>query len=390
MKAIVLAAGYATRLFPYTENYPKSLLNIAGKPLIDYTMDRILASRAIETVYVVTNSRFHQPFTSWSLRYREARAAAGEDLAVLQIVNDGTSSNEERLGSIGDLEFTLRTEGIDDDLLVICSDKMFDFSLVEFINYFRSRGEAVNTCSDTHDPETIKGRFGCLLLGEDNRVIDFQEKPQKPKSSVKSFAFYIYPRKIIPLVKEYLDTGGNYDAPGYFTEWLCKRTPMYGWNIDGVCDDVGSPASYIAANRKYLAAEKGPFREVKVLVLVQDILDSELLTQVVRKLERWDRVTLVYLDAGRHGLAELQRWLAENPPLLPVSLIENPDRGSAGILAERYDCSVTIFLDRDTGPESFDLTFDGSAINWQSEIGRLLDSGSKVVIREGRIQRQAT
>ena len=380
MKAIILAAGYATRLYPYTENYPKSLLKIAGKPLIDYTMDRVLESPTIETVYVVTNNRFHQTFTSWSLRYREARAAAGERPPRLEIVNDGTNSNEERLGSIGDLEFTLRKEGVDDDLLVICSDKMFSFSLGKFIDAFRSRREAVNTSSDTHDPETIKGRFGCLLFGNDNRIIDFQEKPQKPKSSVKSFAFYIYPRKVIPLVKEYLDSGGNRDAPGYFAEWLCKRIPMYGWNINGVCDDVGTPASYMAANKKYLAADKGGFQEAKVMILVQGTLDHRSLTQVVQKLERWDRVTLLYLSSERCRISELRRWLADNPQLLPVNLLEIENREPAGVEAERYDCSVTIFLDRDTHSASIE----------PSEIEQYLDSGDRVVIREGGVQRQAT
>lgn len=238
----------------------------------------------------------------------------------------------------------------------------------------------MNASSDTHDPEAIKGRFGCLLLGKDNRIIDFQEKPQNPKSSVKSIAFYIYPRKVIPLVKEYLDTGGNRDAPGYFTEWLCKRIPMFGWNINGVCDDVGTPASYMAANKKYLAGEKASFREVKVLVLVQGTLDHGLLAQVVQKLERWDRVTLLYLSGGRRHLSELRQWIADNPHLLPVNLLEIGDRDSAGLKAERYDCSVTIYLDRETHSTSIE----------PSEIEQHLDSGDRVVIREGGVQQQAT
>ncbi len=378
MKAIVLAAGYATRLYPYTENYPKSLLKIAGRPLIDYTMDRMVAAPAIDAIYIVTNDRYYRAFEAWALSFQEKSGVAGKSLPILEIVNDGTSCNEERLGSIGDLEFVLRTEKIDDDLLVICSDKVFTFSLSDFIDTFRQRGEAINACSDTLDRKIIAGKFGCILLDEDNRIVDFQEKPENPKSSVKSIAFYIYPRKVIPLIAKYLDRGGNRDAPGYFTEWLCKRTPMYGWSINGACDDVGNPASYLEANSKYWSHTGSAFQEVKILILVKGNLDHRQLNRVMIFLEAWDRVTLGYIAASGKMVFEIRNWMAEEPRLLPLNLLEGLESADAG--ANRLGCSVTIVL----GGKSDSIQID------QEEMERLLDGGSKVVIQNGKVEKGTT
>jgi glucose-1-phosphate thymidylyltransferase len=387
VKALILAGGYATRLYPYTENYPKSLLKIAGRSLIEYTVDSVLASHKIDAVYVITNNRFHRFFTSWYRGYRKAQEAKGKDPSPIEIINDGTESNEERLGSIGDLEFFLRKEKVYDDLLVICSDKIFCFHMGDFIDFFLQKGEAVNTCTDTHDPESIRGSFGCVILGQDNRILEFQEKPKEPKSSVRSIAFYIYPRKILPRIKEYLEEGGNPDAPGYFTEWLCQRVPIYGWFIEGECDDVGTAESYLAANEKYCAErpdDEGAFEEVRALVLAEEGLEGTLLEiagLVIQKLAEWKRVTLVFLAASSYHLPCLERWLSEQALPLPVNIVETEGQGPYSVErvcgeGERYGCSLVVILDRGARSVSFE----------PAEMSRLLQKGRRVVIREGKIQ----
>ena len=239
MKAIILAAGYATRLYPLTKNTPKTLLPIAGKPILEYTIEQIAACQGIDRIYLVTNSRFYGNFSSWLETYRP-----GSSAPEIILVDDGTRENSERLGSIGDLQLTIQSQNLDDDLLVICSDKMFEFKMSDFVDFFRIRREAVNACFDTGDPDAVRGKHGCVLLDEEGRILEFQEKPAEPKSSVQSIAFYIYPRASLHLVGEYLEGGGTADAPGFLLQWLCRRIPVYGWFFSEPCYDVGTPESY--------------------------------------------------------------------------------------------------------------------------------------------------
>ena len=160
MKAIVLAAGYATRLYPLTKDTPKALLPIAGKPILEYTVEQIAACFEIDTIYVVTNNLFLPAFRNWLSLYTPVHHRTPE----LVLVDDGTRSNTERRGTIGDLQLTIESQRISDDVLVICSDKMFEFRLYDFVGYFRRRGEAINACFDTGDAESLRGKHGCAVL----------------------------------------------------------------------------------------------------------------------------------------------------------------------------------------------------------------------------------
>ena len=249
MKAIILAAGYATRLYPLTRDFPKSLLPVADRPILEYTIEKVSACRDIETVYIVTNDKFFNIFKDWQAEYsRRISASAFPDI---EIINDQTGSNEERLGSIGDLWLVIETKKLDDDLLIICSDKMFEFSLVDFVDYFKERRAAVNLCFDSGDVELIRNKHGCAVINEEGRIIELQEKPDRPGSSIASSAFYIYGRDLIPLIKEYLNKGGNPDAPGYLARWLCRRVPIYAYLFSEDCLDIGTPESYQEVNRIY-------------------------------------------------------------------------------------------------------------------------------------------
>jgi glucose-1-phosphate thymidylyltransferase len=240
LKAIILAAGYATRLYPLTKNTPKTLLPIAGKPILEYTVEQIAACPGIDRVYLVTNSRFYENFRSWVNTY----TSRGSPEPEIILIDDGTRKNSGRLGSIGDLQMAIESQNLDDDLLVICSDKMFEFKLSDFVEFFRMKGGAANACFDTGDPEAVRGKHGCVLLNMEGRILEFQEKPLEPKSTVQSIAFYIYPRASLPLVCKYLEGEGNRDAPGFLLQWFCRRVPVYAWMFTEPCYDVGTPESY--------------------------------------------------------------------------------------------------------------------------------------------------
>ena len=249
MKAVILAAGYATRLYPLTKNTPKTLLPIAGKPILEYTIEQIAACQGIDRIYLVTNDRFYGNFRRWLDTYIPASSAAPE----IMLIDDGTRHNGERLGSIGDLQLAIESQQLDDDLLVICSDKMFEFKMSDFVDFYRKNGNAANACFDTGDPEAVRGKHGCVLLDEGGRILEFQEKPQKPKSTVQSIAFYLYPRDALHLVGRYLEEDGNKDAPGFLLQWVCQRIPVYAWMFSEPCYDVGTPASYRRVDELYRA-----------------------------------------------------------------------------------------------------------------------------------------
>lgn len=255
MKAIILAAGYATRLYPLTKNTPKSLLPVAGKPLLEYTLDKIAACSGIDSVCIVTNNKFFKVFQNWRQNYL-SKHSAGAGLGI-EVLNDGTSSEGQRLGSIGDLQFVIGKVRLADDVLVICSDKIFEFSLQTIIDNFNKRQTPVNACFDTRDIEVIRNRHGCLVLDADRRIVEFQEKPAQPKSSIESIAFYIFPAATLPLVEQYLAEGNNPDASGNYIRWLCSRVPVYACLVTEDCLDVGTLSSYREVDEIYREKLKG-------------------------------------------------------------------------------------------------------------------------------------
>jgi glucose-1-phosphate thymidylyltransferase len=249
MKAIILAAGYATRLYPLTQNLPKSLLPIGGRPLIEYTIEKILACPEIDTIYIATNSKFFGTFQTWMQAY--TTQAHSTVHTKIEILDDGTSCNEERIGSVADLWYAIDTRQLDDDLLVLCSDKMFEFTLVDFVDSYTRTQETLNTVNDIHDVEKIRNKRGCAVVDEYGRITDFEEKPEHPKSTLESVAFYIFPRRVLPRIGQYLDEEGNPDAPGYFTQWLISFEPVYAFVFKEPCYDVGNVDNYREVDKIY-------------------------------------------------------------------------------------------------------------------------------------------
>jgi glucose-1-phosphate thymidylyltransferase len=254
VKAIVLAAGYATRLRPLTDEVPKPLLPVGGRPMIEWILDRLADVDEVDGVHVVTNSRYADVFRVW---------ADPRDVAVH---DDGTTTNEDRLGAIGDIQFAIDAAGLGgDDLLAIAGDNLFDFSLRDMVSWWRGKGTASAVAVyDVGDPELAK-QFGVVALDEDERVAAFVEKPEEPPSTLAATATYIYHRDHVPLVARYLAEGNPPDQPGRLIAWLHRREPVYGYRFEGEWYDVGSREQLLEADNRLRERAGLPKRDEYVL-----------------------------------------------------------------------------------------------------------------------------
>lgn len=240
MKAIVLAAGYATRLYPLTLNRAKPLLEVAGRPMMEHVLLRVGCIDEVDDVFVVTNDRFYSDFVNW------ARSFAPSYSKPIHVLNDGTRTNEDRLGAIGDLAFVINQEQICDDCLVVAGDNLFDFDLRQFVKFFKEHGTTVGLYV-VEDVDLVR-RYSVVELDERGRIIYFEEKPQNPKTNLVAICLYLLKRTDLPLLREYRCDGQPMDAPGYFIQWLHKRTEVYGFTFHGRWFDIGDHKSLQLAN----------------------------------------------------------------------------------------------------------------------------------------------
>ena len=223
MKALILAAGYATRLYPLTKDRPKPLLELGGRPMVDWILDRIGEVDDVDEVHLVTNAKFAPAFRAW--------APPG-----VVVHDDGTTSEDDRLGAIGDIAFV---DLAGDDLLVIAGDNLFDFSLRDYVEFWREKGRASAVALyDVGDVELAR-KYGIVELGEDERVVGFVEKPEKPPSTLAATATYLFHRDHVALVSRYLEEGNSPDQPGRFVAWLQAREPVFGHRFQGEWLDIG-------------------------------------------------------------------------------------------------------------------------------------------------------
>ena len=241
MKCLVLAAGYATRLYPLTENFPKPLLPVAGKPILDHLIDDISRSSAVDGFIVISNHRFAQHFRDW--------AAARQGSADIRIVDDGTSTNETRLGAVRDIQFAIEKFGLDDDLFVIAGDNLLDFSLLQFIDYALA---ARTSCLMRYFEPSVPKLTKCAVVEVDShdRILSMEEKPAQPRSHWCCPPFYYYARNDARLVAKGIVAGCGTDAPGSFAAWLSTQVPVHAMEMPGKRFDVGNLESYqkIVAN----------------------------------------------------------------------------------------------------------------------------------------------
>jgi glucose-1-phosphate thymidylyltransferase len=247
MKVIILAAGYATRLYPLTLTRPKPLLPVAGKPMIDYVLDNLAPIGGLDHIYVVTNARFADQFQQWADDYRPAGTGLN-----FTIVNDGSTDDSNKLGAIGDLHLVLTRENLDDDLIVVAGDNLFSERLTDFGRFCREKQAPVLAVYDVKDLEQIK-KYNALTLAPDGRITFFEEKPKNPASTVTGIALYYYPKATLPLIRQYVAEGNNPDQPGRLIQWLYPRVPVYTWSVPGLWFDIGSRETLEEANRIFAA-----------------------------------------------------------------------------------------------------------------------------------------
>ena len=232
MKALILAAGYATRLRPLTDSIPKQLLPVGGRPMVDWILDRIEETNADE-IHLVTNARFADAFERW---------AQDKDV---RVHNDGTNSNEDRLGAIGDIQFV----GLDDDLLVIAGDNLFDYSLADYESYWRERDGSCVAVIDVGDPELAK-KYGIVDVDENDRIIGFVEKPPDPPTTLCATATYFFDRGHVRMIATYLEEGNPPDQPGNYIAWLHERVSVYAYRLPGEWYDIGDRAQLLEADNR--------------------------------------------------------------------------------------------------------------------------------------------
>ena len=247
MRCLILAAGYATRLYPLTENFPKPLLKVAGKAILDWLIEDLSRTGAIEDYIVVTNHRFARIFEEWAERRRELPDNAG---VTVTIVDDGTSTNETRLGAVCDIRFAVEKLGIDDDLLIMAGDNLLSFSLNDYISFWRDKGTSCIMRYWEADEARLH-KSGVVEVDESGLVLSMEEKPAQPKSHWCCPPFYIYNRADLALLEKGLSAGCGTDAPGSFAAWLCTQTPVHAWQMPGRRYDIGTLESYAAVQREF-------------------------------------------------------------------------------------------------------------------------------------------
>jgi glucose-1-phosphate thymidylyltransferase len=240
VKAIVLAAGYATRLYPLTETIAKPLLPLAGRPMLDYLVDRLRACDEVEEIHVVTNHKFAVDFERW---------ADAHDGVVVH--DDGTKSEEDRLGAIGDIRFVVDLAGLgNDDLLVVAGDNLFDYAVGDYVRWWHGKGEgSAVVLYDVGDLELVK-KYSSVEVDADDRLTSFVEKPEDPQSTLVATAAYIYHRSHVPLLGRYLDEGNAPDQPGRFLGWLVPRVSVYGYRTIGDWRDIGDAGQLLDADNR--------------------------------------------------------------------------------------------------------------------------------------------
>lgn len=241
MKALILAAGYATRLYPLTRDFPKPLLDVGGKPLINHLVDKMRGIKDLDDIFVVTNDKFFGKFQEWS---KEAEARGGRSI---RIINDRTKDNATRLGAIGDMHYSIIHEGINDDLLVIGGDNLFDGLLDDFIRFARSKGDWPSIGVFDIKSKADAGNYGVVSVEPDGRISDFQEKPEHPHSALVAMCLYYFPKARISLIVEYMRQKDIKDASGLYIKWLKEKYKVYAFVFTGKWFDIGSHEFYNTA-----------------------------------------------------------------------------------------------------------------------------------------------
>ena len=240
MKCLILAAGYATRLYPLTENFPKPLLDVGGKTILDWLIDDVAASGKVDEYAVVTNHKFACHFEKWASGRSEK----------ITVVDDGTTANETRLGAVRDIQYALEKTGFEDDIIIMAGDNLLDFSLIKFIEYAIAAG--TSCIMRYYEPSEAKlHRCGVVEVDEHDLILSMEEKPSEPRSHWCCPPFYFYRRQDVARISEGMAAGCGVDAPGSFVAWLATKVPIRAMEMPGHRYDIGTLDSYKAAQATY-------------------------------------------------------------------------------------------------------------------------------------------
>jgi glucose-1-phosphate thymidylyltransferase len=245
MKLLILAAGYATRLYPLTKTTAKPLLEIAGRPMIEHVLATTEGITGLDEIFVVTNEKFAGAFQQWADRYRKTRRTCPK----ITVVNDHSTDDSNKLGAIGDIKLVIDSQKVDDDLLIIGGDNLFKESLAGLVAFAGNHGATLGVY-DVGSFEEIK-KYGSVSTDADRRITFFEEKPKNPHTTLSAMCLYYYPRAVLPAVEQYVREGNNPDQPGRLVAWIYTRQPVYAFEIHGNWLDIGSFETLEQANRDF-------------------------------------------------------------------------------------------------------------------------------------------
>jgi len=243
MIVIILAAGYAVRLYPLTLTQPNPLLPVAGKPMVEHVLDNLAPIGGLERIYVVTNAKFAGHFRNWAAEYRRKQPSLE-----ITVCDDHTTDDTNKLGAIGDIAFVLETQQVDDDLIVVAGDNLFSEKLDDFGKLCREKNAPVLALYDVGNLEEIK-KYNAISVDGEGRITFFEEKPKHPTSTLTGIALYFYPRHTVLLIRKYIAEGNNPDQPGRLVQWLYPQTAFYTWRVPGLWFDIGSRETLEEANQ---------------------------------------------------------------------------------------------------------------------------------------------
>lgn len=254
MKCIVLAAGYATRLYPLTENFPKPLLEVNGKSILDWLLEDVQSTNMVDEVIVVSNHKFYDIFTEWADKAKNRLSGMK-----LTILDDGSTDNDNRLGAVKDIAFAINECNLtgadknvcEDGVLVLAGDNLLDFSIKGFLDFYKEKNA---TCIMRHYEPSLEKlqRTGVVEVDSSDKVISMEEKPKEPKSNWAVPPFYIYGKEDLPVIVDCVnDEEINLDAPGGFIEWFCKKREVYAYEMPGKRYDIGNRESLEWIRKNY-------------------------------------------------------------------------------------------------------------------------------------------
>ena len=244
MKVIIPVAGYATRLYPLTENKPKALIEVKGKPILEHILKKVEELSDVSEIFIVSNDKYFENFDEWVKGF--------ESKIPINVLNDGTKSNEDRLGQIGDIQLAIEEFASEEDLLIISGDNLFNFSLLPVYNFFKEKNGIVNALHDIKDLESAKHLGVMSIDSKTGLVVSFEEKPAEPKSTNVSLGIYFFPKDKVKEIKAFLDRGGKADKIGYLMAELTQKKELYGFVYLEQWFDIGFKAALEQAEKEFV------------------------------------------------------------------------------------------------------------------------------------------